>query len=323
MTLIGVFFCNNMPDDSKNAHIPVLLEPIVEIIKNNSKSEVKIFDGTLGGGGYTQRFLELGYIVHAGDLDTDAIESFRTKNKDLYKDKLFLENGNFADLIGNFDDGYFDIIVLDLGFSSNQLEYSDRGFSYQKDDELLDLRYDPHSGLPCYKKLQKLKKPDDLWTVIYTNSGESMSRPIAKAVFDYVQLQNKPIYSVAEIREVIIQSIPKKFIKHKNAILSRVWQALRIWTNHEFDSLEKFLNITYKKLAIGGLLCIVSFHSLEDKIVTKFMRNLSKPIELDGYGNKAQYYKLLTPKPILPTEQEIEQNPRSRSAMLRVLKRCV
>jgi 16S rRNA (cytosine1402-N4)-methyltransferase len=311
-----------MPEIAKNTHIPVLLEPIVAILTNHdSQTSLNVFDGTLGGGGYTQRFLELGYNVRAGDLDQNAIDSFKAKNNDLYKDKLSLDNGNFADLIGDFDDNFFDAIVLDLGFSSNQLEYSGRGFSYQQDAEPLDLRYNDTTGLACYKKLQKLRKPDDLWTVIYTYSGESMSRPIAKAVFDYIQSENKQQYTVSEIREVIIQSIPKKFIKYKNAILSRVWQALRIWTNHEFDSLEKFLNIAYKKLAVGGLLCIVSFHSLEDKIVTKFMRNLAKPIELDGYGNKAQYYKLLTSKPILPTEQEIEQNPRSRSAMLRVLQK--
>ncbi|MEM1312736.1 MAG: 16S rRNA (cytosine(1402)-N(4))-methyltransferase RsmH [Patescibacteria group bacterium] len=308
-----------------NQHVPVLLDPILDFLKTHPKSkrQKRAFDGTLGGGSYSRELLDHGYEVTASDLDYSAIENLRGLDKFARNGQLKLINGNFADVVYDFDDSSLDIITLDLGFSSNQLESVGRGFSYQKDQEILDLRYNPDTGLSCSEKLKKVRTTQDLWTILYTYSGESLSRPVAKAIFELTRSKNSKHFNVLEIKEAVIKAIPKKFLKNKNAILSRVWQALRIWTNREFESLEKFLKVAHTKLAVDGLLCIVSFHSLEDKIVTKYMRYLAKPVEIDGYGNKRQNFKLLTPKPIAPSEEEIMYNSRSRSATLRVLKRLV
>lgn len=124
-----------------------------------------------------------------------------------------------------------------------------------------------------------------------------------------------------EMVDVVISVIPAVALKRKNQILSRVWQALRIWTNDEFASLESFIVKAKDKLKIGGRLVVVSFHSLEDKIVTNYFRQLSKAVTEDIYGNKEYDFKIINARPIVPTSLEIENNPRSRSAVMRVLER--
>jgi 16S rRNA (cytosine1402-N4)-methyltransferase len=305
----------------ENNHIPVLLDTIVTTLDLGQQIRWKIFDGTLGGGGYTSKFLELGFEVFACDLDESAISI--TKKNFKSKTDLHLENKNFADYIGDFDDKFFDLITLDLGYSSNQLSNSQKGFSYQKEDEVLDIRYDNNTGLPVWKMIQSLKAVDNLWKVIYTYSGEKYARPIARNLFALAQSKkvNGSEILVGQAVDTIVQAIPARDKKNKNAILSRVWQALRIWTNDEFTSLEKFLPVAIHKLKVNGVLAIVCFHSLEDKIVTKFMRHSAASYELDDKGAKAQDFEVLTKKPILPTHEEIEANVRSRSAILRILKR--
>ncbi len=305
-----------------NLHIPVLLEPILNLVKqldvNKQEYNLKVFDGTFGGGGYSTAFLDIGCEVYASDLDSTAISEFNGKNNP----NLHLEQANFAQYIQTFPKEFFDLIVLDLGFSSNQLSFSQRGFSYQNLNETFDLRYNNQAGKSVVEKIIKLEKALDLQYILYRYSGEMLSKPIAESLFYFTKnnQRNNPIL-VQEVVEVITKAIPRKFQAKQNAILSRVWQALRIWTNDEFGALEQFLSVSLNKLKIGGLLAIVDFHSLEDKIVTKFMREASNPLEIDEYGNKQRQFKFLTPKGIEPTEQETKQNVRSRSAKLRVLKK--
>jgi 16S rRNA (cytosine1402-N4)-methyltransferase len=313
-----------MPKQTENIHIPVLLTPILEILDEKYGKKVheqNIFDGTLGGGGYSTEFLNRGYKVFASDLDNEAILKFTSS--DINIKNLTTANSSFSEYISQFEDNFFTAIVVDLGFSSNQLEYSGRGFSYQKTDEVLDLRYDQKTGTACFKRLQKLQTPDQLWKILFTFSGEKLSRPIAKSIFNLVGKDKSTSITVGQMVDAVVEAIPGKFLKNKNAILSRIWQALRIWTNNELEILEQFLHIATSKLKFDGILAVVSFHSLEDKIVTKYMRELSKPIMIDDYGNREQYYKVLTPKAILPSESEIVQNPRSRSAMLRILQKQI
>jgi len=299
--------------DLENLHIPVLLEPILEFLPGTN---LKIFDGTFGGGGYTKAFLERGNSVWASDWDASVVEKFASIDP-----KLTLINSSFADYIATFENGFFDVIVLDLGFSSNQLEFSGRGFSYQKDDEELDLRYNEGTGKPAWEKLFRLKDNAEFVKVLFNYSGEKLSKRIADIVFDDI-LENRNMASpltVGEFKNWVVAAIPAKFKKHTNGILSRVWQALRIWVNNEFDQIERFLPVACDKLKPGGQLMIVTFHSLEDKIVTKFMRTLARPVEIDTFGNKAQAFKILTPKMIEPSEAEVLANSRSRSSGLRVL----
>jgi 16S rRNA (cytosine1402-N4)-methyltransferase len=298
--------------DQINQHIPVLLNPIVEFYLKHNKGSI-VFDGTFGGGGYSQKFLELKSKVYACDLDTNAI------NRAVTNHDLTLVNQNFGEYINEFSDNYFDMIVVDLGFSNNQLLLDEFGFSYLKDSQPLDLRFDVKRGKSCSDYLNSVNV-DDLTKTIFNNSGEHLSRKIALKITDNV---NGKDITVGDLKGWVMQAIPAKFMKSKNSILARVWQALRIEINQEFQWLNKFLDLAPSKLKAGGILCVVNFHSLEDKITTKKFRDLSKTREIDNYGNKAQDFILLTKKPITPDQDELDSNPQSRSATLRIIQKCL
>jgi 16S rRNA (cytosine1402-N4)-methyltransferase len=295
-----------------NNHIPVLLDPILSLFENNLKDKY-IFDGTFGGGGYSQKFEKEGAKVFACDLDVNAIE--RNQIKD-----ITLVQSNFKDYIKEFQDSYFDLIVVDLGFSNNQLTIDDKGFSYLKSDQLLDLRYDDQIGKSASEVLLKISE-DELGKILYENSGEIFARKIAKTICD--QRKNMSQILVKDLENWVIESIPGKFKNKKMQVLSRVWQSLRIYINQEFENLKEFLKHAPNKLKVDGYLCIVNFHSLEDKITTKIFRDLSKTFDKDQYGNKGQYFELISRKPITPDENELNSNPQSRSATLRILRKCL
>jgi 16S rRNA (cytosine1402-N4)-methyltransferase len=299
-----------------NNHKPVLIDAIAKFVQVNTDSN--IFDGTFGGGGYSDFFLSYNAHVYACDLDSGAIDNYNSSNPP--NDNLKLVNNNFSSYIDNFKNDFFDIIVADLGYSSNQLEFSCRGFSYMKTNELFDLRYDTNDGVPVYTKIRLLKNSSDLGKIIFKYSGETFSNRISQNLFTFITSTKDDIYVLDVIKEVE-RSIPAKFVHKKNAILSRVWQAMRVWVNEEFISLEEFLNKSLKKLKPNGTLMITCFNSLEDKIVTHFMRNVSKKITIDDFGNTDQLYELITKKAIIPSESEIKDNIRSRSATLRILKK--
>ena len=295
-----------------NNHIPVLLEPIVESYLEHNVTN-NVFDGTFGGGSYSYRFLESKANVFACDLDSNAINRAK-KNK-----KLTLVKSNFANYIQDFDDNYFDMIVVDLGFSNNQLTIDEKGFSYQKKDQIVDLRYNEDAGRSC-SDLLKMMKAETLSKILYENSGEIFSRKIANTIFE--NRDSVKSIKVSDLEKWIVDSIPQKFMNKKNQVLSRVWQSLRIHVNDEFESLKLFLSKAPAKLRVGGILCVVNFHSLEDKITTKTFRELSKTYDVDKFGNKGQDFELITRKPITANVQELEDNVQSRSATLRIIKKC-
>jgi 16S rRNA (cytosine1402-N4)-methyltransferase len=312
---------------SQNFHIPVLLNEVADILFSSpsiSDSALNLFDGTLGGGGYTQVFINKAIQnkqkldLYASDLDQSAIDRVLSYIQAPDDQDITIKNANFADYITEFEDSFFDGITVDLGFSSNQLTESGRGFAYLNRDEPLDLRYDQDEGRSASELLLKLHNWQQLGKIIYEYSGEDMAMRIARKVYD---LNKKTDWTVGEFVDVVISVIPIVAMKRKNQILSRVWQALRIWVNREFDSLERFLPTALDKLKSGGRLAVVSFHSLEDKIVTKYFRDRCKPTEEDRYGNKKYAFKLITAKPVVPSEQEVEENPRSRSAVMRVIEK--
>ena len=311
-----------------NYHIPVLLNEVTDQLIlsriNELPKEIKFFDGTLGGGGYSQKILDTAHEnglkieLFASDLDKGAIDRVNEYIK-VPKDCEFQPlHMNFADAIEGFDDFSLDGACVDLGFSSNQLEISGRGFAYLKPDEPLDLRYDVEETDSCSQKLLKLKSADELAKALYHYSGEPYSRRIAELIHG---MNKKTPWTVQEMIDVVIEVLPAKAMKYKNPTLSRVWQGLRIWTNDEFGSLEKFLPLALKKIKVGGRLAVVCFHSLEDKIVTNYFRGMSKAVNTDKFGNKTFEYKIITAKGILPSEQEVIDNNRSRSAILRVIER--
>jgi 16S rRNA (cytosine1402-N4)-methyltransferase len=295
-----------------NKHIPVLLDPIIGFYKMYNQGS-KVFDGTFGGGGYSQAFVNLGAFVDASDLDNNALD--RAFKSDL----LNLKQGNFADVIGNYDNSTFDMIVVDLGFSNNQLLIDDKGFSYQKKDQVLDLRYDNEQGQSASDYLLT-HDYDAIRRVLFDNSGEQFSNKIATKIVE--KREKMQTIKVSDLEAWVVEAIPMKFYNKRNQVLSRVWQALRIHINQEFDSLRRFLETAPNKLKVGGVLCVVNFHSLEDKITTKKFRDLAQFHDLDNYGNKYQNYELLSKKPIVPDEAELDMNQQSRSATLRVIRKC-
>jgi 16S rRNA (cytosine1402-N4)-methyltransferase len=311
-----------------NYHIPVLLNEVIDQLLISKldilPKEIEFFDGTLGGGGYSQKLLDtalesnIKIKLTSSDLDKTAIERVNEYIKVPNNCEFYTLHSNFADAIETFNDQSLDGICVDLGFSSNQLEISGRGFAYLKPEEPLDLRYDIEETDSCSQKLLKLKSADELAKALYHYSGEPYSRKIAELIYG---MNKKTPWLVQDMIDVVIQVLPAKAMKYKNPTLSRVWQGLRIWTNDEFGSLEKFLPIALNKLKIGGRLGVVCFHSLEDKIVTNYFRGMSKAVNTDKFGNKTFDYKIITTKGILPSELEVAQNNRSRSAILRVIER--
>jgi 16S rRNA (cytosine1402-N4)-methyltransferase len=298
-----------------NVHKPVLLKPILNFFQQeiNNLANSVVFDGTFGGGSYSKDFLELGAQVWATDLDPAAKEIAGS----IKSDKLHFIQTNFADQIQDFQDNFLDLAVLDLGFSSNQLEIGKLGFSYLQTDQIFDLRFNPEEGKPAFQYICE-QTVDKLGRTIYQYSGESMARRIAASI---IETSKEGKYTNLDITEAILKVIPDK-LKHKRfSIFSRVWQALRIAVNKEFESLETFLTVSPSKVKVGGLIAIVCFHSLEDKMVTKKFRDLARPVEIDSFGNKEQNWKLLTSHPIIPDETELDENNRARSATLRVIKK--
>jgi 16S rRNA (cytosine1402-N4)-methyltransferase len=328
-----------MTSNHNNLHIPVLIQPIIENFKNqvldlnkDKDDIIRIFDGTLGGGGYIIEFAKLllnsGYTkfeITGVDLDIVGIERVKEILEDkeyaLIQDKIKFINDNFKNAIKTFPERYFDLIVLDLGFSSNQLEIEDRGLSYLKGNQILDMRFDTSfNTVPLWQKFKSVKGPKELTKILFNSSGEKFSAKIADHILAYIHEKGELKY-VNQLVEIVIGAIPKQLQKNKYSILSRIWQALRIWVNDELNSLSEFLPYATNQLKHGGICAIVSFHSLEDKIVTKYFRTACTGIELDDYGNKEFFFEHLTKRPIEPTTEEIEANNRSRSGILRILKK--
>jgi 16S rRNA (cytosine1402-N4)-methyltransferase len=301
----------------QNVHIPVLKDEVISELIGTSGAGLRVFDGTLGGGGHTVAMLETGARVWCCDLDQSAIDAFLARQGSYYQEQVMVEHSSFARYIQRFEDEYFDAILLDLGYSSNQLATSGRGFSYQNNDELFDLRYNDDTGDAVMSKIRQLANANQLIKILFTNSGETLSRPIGTALFD----ARNSIKTVGDAVRVITGIIPPAFARKTNAALSRIWQALRIWVNDEFGALDAFLAVAPLKLKPGGRLGIIAFHSLEDKLITNRFRKLSKPVDIDDFGNKKHYFELITKHPIVPTAEEIEANVRSRSALFRVLQK--
>jgi 16S rRNA (cytosine1402-N4)-methyltransferase len=327
-----------------NVHVPVLLSPILEQFKKEIelRKEVgefddnyiwQIFDGTLGGGGYLKGVVELlekefkitNYHITCCDLDIVAIERVQKDLEETVPEllsKITFLNENFKMGIKKFPDPFFDLIVLDLGFSSNQMEIDERGLSYMKRDEILDMRFDTSfNTMPLWLKLKTVKGPKELTKIIYNSSGEKFSAKIADHILAFIHEKGE-LKQVGQLVDIVIGAIPKQLQKNKFSIMSRVWQAFRIWVNDELESLGEFLPYATNSLNSGGLCAVVSFHSLEDKIVAKYYRTASTGIELDDYGNKEFFFYHLTKRPIEATVEEVTANIRSRSGVLRILQKA-
>jgi 16S rRNA (cytosine1402-N4)-methyltransferase len=303
-------------------HTPVLLKEVLEFL--DVKSGQSIVDATLGGGGYSRAILEKigkdGRLL-AIDLDKEAIESQKLKIK---SQNLILHQGNFANVDKAVMHHKFpapDGIVADLGLSSYELDQAGRGMSFQK-EEVLDMRFDQSS--PEDAKFILNNYDENRLTKIFENYGEEkFSGKIAREVIKAKSKKQEVRYTT-DLYQIIQDALPKPF-KHKtDDSARRIFQALRIEVNHELQNLEEFLPKAFDLLKSGGRMVVVSFHSLEDRIVKQYFAGLTKgcvcppdfPICQCGKNSKA---RILTKKPVIASEEEIKANSRSRPAKLRAI----
>lgn len=305
----------------KTPHIPVLLNEVVESIA--PKDGGVYVDGTFGAGGYTRAVLDAAdCTVYAIDRDPDAIREGQ-KLVDAYKGRLHLLHGTFgemAELVRGEGVDFVDGVMLDIGVSSMQIDRAERGFSFQKDGAL-DMRMS-QNGLSAADVLNTFGERE-IADIIYKYGEERFSRRIAAAVVE--QRKTAPFKTTLEFADLIRRIVPHK--REDIDPATRSFQALRIYVNDELGQLESGLSAAHDLLKAGGRMAVVSFHSLEDRIVKTFMQEKSgKTANPSRYmpvvEKQAATLKTITKKPILPTESETKFNPRARSARLRVAEKA-
>ncbi len=251
-------------------------------------------DVTLGGGGHSRLILEAGGVVTAIDRDEAAINHCRNSLSE-YGDRLQFWQGNFADYQPKQK---FAGIIADLGVSSYQLDEPSRGFSFRLEADL-DMRMDQSQALTA-KTIINLWQEQQLADIFYKYGEERLSRKLAKII-----VEKRPFQTTTELATAISQSVPGAYRHGRIHPATRIFQGLRIAVNQELASLEKFLQVAPHWLQPGGKIAVISFHSLEDRIVKHSLRE--NPL-----------VQVLTKKPIIPQNAETAKNPRSRSAKLRL-----
>lgn len=307
-------------------HIPVLLKEVLAHLEPESNQN--FVDATLGGAGYSEALLKAsgpnGKVL-AIDLDETALASAEQKLSK-YEDRLTLAHGNFRDvdkIVVHHKFQAISGIVADIGLSSYQIDQSGRGISFQK-RELLDMRFDISSNQPDARFLLHNRTEGELKDIFLKYGEDKNSGKIARNIVRYRQTHE--LKYTDELVEIIQESLPKPQ-KHKwEDTARRVFQALRIEVNHELANLESFLPKAFNLLASGGKLAVVTFHSLEDRIVKNYFKDLTHgcicpkefPVCLCG---RVPMGKILTKKIIAASQDELKDNPRSKSAKLRVIQK--
>lgn len=307
-------------------HKSVLLEEVIEYL--NIKPDGIYVDGTLGGAGHSLRIAEK--LTEGGrligiDQDADALLAAGERLK-ATQDKVTLVHDNYCNMkkaLWELGISKADGILLDLGVSSYQLDTPERGFTYRAGDAPLDMRMDKRERLTAEDIVNEYSERE-LFRVIRDYGEERFAKNIAKHIVE--ARKNRRIQTAGELTEIIRGSIPKKIQVTGGHPAKRTFQALRIELNHELEVLENSLDEMIDLLNPGGRLCIITFHSLEDRIVkVNFKKNEEPctcpkdfPICVCGKVSKG---KCVTRKPILPGVEELEENTRAKSAKLRVFER--
>jgi len=279
-------------------------------------------DGTLGGGGHARRILDQlsdhGMLIGI-DQDPDAITHANSWGTS-YKSKITLVHDNFAnlpELLAKLNIASVDGILVDLGISLYQLEGSGRGFSFQK-EEALDMRMNPFSSITAQTIVNSYSEKA-LANLLYQYGEEKKSRQIARKICEI--RKQTPITTSKQLADLVAKVLPRT--KHRIHPATKTFMALRITVNQELEQLERFMDHFINCLSPGGRLCVISFHSLEDRIVKQKLKTLSItcscPKEVFRCScNTKPVLRIITPKAIRPTDQEIKKNPMARSALLRV-----
>lgn len=298
-------------------HVPVMLNEVLQYLKPQ-KHELYA-DCTFGAGGYTEAILKQENCSVIG-LDRDeSVKKFADKIKENYKERFEFYNVKFSEIENILNGRKLDGIVLDIGVSSMQIDNADRGFSFQKDSKL-DMRMG-NNTLSAYDIVNNTNE-QELANIIYNYGDEVKSRHIAKKIIE--KRKQKPIETTFELADIVRYFYPKREGKIDPA--TKTFQAIRIAVNDELSELKKILELSKKILNTNGRLVVVSFHSLEDEIVKDFIKKeTGKGIKKDKYSSKNENvfnFKLLTKRVIAPTEEEVRENVRARSAKLRALQKC-
>lgn len=306
-------------------HYSVLLNETVDGL--NIKPDGTYVDGTLGGGGHASlvcsRLSDKGRFIGI-DQDKDAIAAATERLKE-YEEKITIVRSNYEQIdsvLRNLDIEKVDGIYLDLGVSSYQLDTAERGFSYRADAPL-DMRMDDRNPVTAADIVNNYTE-SQLFHMIKNYGEDRFAQNIAKHICKY--RENKRIETTFELSDIISGAIPARVRATSGHPAKRTFQAIRIELNRELDVLEESIDKMIDSLSDGGRLCIITFHSLEDRIVKNKFRTAEKPcicppeFPICTCGRKSKG-KVITRKPILPSDQELEENSRSKSAKLRIFER--
>lgn len=304
-------------------HISVLLEESIKAL--NLKEDSKIVDCTLGYGGHSSYILQRikRGALFAFDQDSEAIRHSTERLKAIGTNFTII-NSNFVNLkeeLAKRGVEKVDGILFDLGVSSPQLDDASRGFSYHEDARL-DMRMNKDNPLSAYEVVNNYKE-QDLVNIFYKYGEDKFSKNIARKIVEY--RKSKKIETTLELVEIIKSAVPMKERLKKHPA-RQIFQAIRIEVNHELDVLEPALEQALSMLKVGGRVAVITFHSLEDRIVKNIFKEKCKIDEkVKGLPNIPDEYlpdfKLVVNKAILPSDEELEKNSRSRSAKLRVIER--
>lgn len=305
-------------------HIPVMLNECIEGLK--IKSNGKYADGTLGGAGHTIEILkrlDSNGIMIGIDQDEEAITASKERLKD-FSNVIYVNNNfkNIKDILKSVGVDKVDGILLDLGVSSHQLDCKERGFSYLYDAPL-DMRMNLNGNLKAYDVVNFYSR-EDLKRVIFEYGEERWASRIAEFIVN--EREKKKIETTCELTEIIKNAIPASARRKGPHPAKRTFQAIRIEVNKELEILNDAVKDCIDVLNVGGRICIITFHSLEDRIVKKAFRKAENPCTCPPdfpvcVCHKKPLIKIINKKPIVPSSNEIENNPRSRSAKLRIAER--
>ena len=302
-------------------HIPVLLPAVIEALQPADPRVARLIDGTVGGGGHSLALLEAGIAeILAIDRDERAIAQAR-QTLATFAGAVSFHHGSYIEMRAAataLDWEAVDAILLDLGLSSLQLDDPGRGFSFRHDAPV-DMRFDTSADIKTAEVLVNKLDSGELADLLFRYGEERHARRIARAI-----VTGRPVSSTRELAELVSGAIPAK--RHaKNHPATKTFQALRIAVNQELDAVEQVIPIAVDLLRPGGRLAVISFHSLEDRIVKQAFKRLAtnvvSPPGMASIQAERARVKLLTRKPIAPDNAELSVNPRSRSAKLRIVEK--
>lgn len=307
-------------------HKPVLLNECIENL--NIRNNGIYVDGTLGGGGHSYHILKklngTGMLIGI-DRDMDAIKAATKRLAEFNNFKTVHDNhANILNILKDLNISGVDGILLDLGVSSYQLDEADRGFSYMNDAKL-DMRMNRDDKLSAYEVVNKYSE-EELCRIFIDYGEEKYSKSIARKI---CQIRaNKPIETTFELVDIIKSAMPKKALNEKQHPAKRVFQAIRIEVNQELEKLKQAVVDSIMALNNEGRLAIITFHSLEDKIVKHTYEEMQGrctcpkdfPVCVCNYKS---YGRIVNKKPIVSNEEELKENSRARSAKLRIFKRVI